>query len=223
VVVKGDVKKFNNITRLIIGGFKKEKRTVSDVIRSGSLVSAAVQTGIPIVCSQAHITLKPTTTRVSEVATFLSHKTLQKLVLPELRAYQTEDILEARLKLKAELQEFRAGILELVWLLHQQHDISGDLRGLGADCEILIETKIAGAVLSLEQAIASHKNKKIRRMLKVAGGALLELGKSIVAPSLPGLLMGGSGGLLKVAESMDTQLPKIQIASFLYKIREKDF
>jgi len=223
VVVKGDVSKFNYLSRLVLGGLKRGPRTVSDVIRDASLISAAIRSKFPIVCEHAHIALAPSITQVSEVANFLSHRTLQKLALPELRAYHVEDILEARLKLKAELQEFRAGILDLVWLLHQRNDVDGDLKRLRIDCEILIDTKIAGAVFSLEQAISNHKSKKIQRILKATGGALLELGKSFIAPNLTGLLMGGSGGLMKVSESIDTQLPKIQVASFVYKVREKQF
>lgn len=223
LVLKADIKNFNHLTWLVMKGLKKGKRTVASVIRDASLISAAAQSAIPIVCEHSHITLAPSVTRVSEVATFLSHRTFHKLALPELRAYHVEDILEARLKLKAELQEFRAGILDLVWLLHQRNDLAGDLRGIRADCDILIETKIAGAVLSLEHAISTHKNKKIQRILKATGGALLEFGKSLIAPTLPGLLMGGSGGLLKLSESIDTQLPQIQVASFLYKVCEKKF
>lgn len=223
IVVKADVKKLNYVSRLVLGGFSKQSRTVSSVIRDASLVSAAITSKLPIVCENAHITLSPTATRVSEVANFLAHRTFHKLALPELRAYHVDDILEARSKLKSELAEFKVGVLELVWLLHQHNDLRGDLRGLGRDCDVLIETKISAAVLSLEQAIAKHESKAIRRMLKATGTALMELGKSLITPSIAGALAGGSSALLKLSESMEAQGPNIQIASFVYKAREKKF
>ena len=53
--------------------------------------------------------------------------------LPDLRAYRAEDILEARLKLKGELAGFKAGIRDLVWLLYERNDLSGNLMGIGHD------------------------------------------------------------------------------------------
>lgn len=223
LVVNADVKSLNHVSRLVLAGFSNGPRTVSTVLRDATLISAAIKSELPIVCEKAHISLNPSATRVSVVANFLAHRTLQKLALPELRAYHAEDILEARLKLKDELGEFKAGILELVWLLHQRNDISGDLRGIGFDCELLIETKISASISSLEHAIAKHESRVIRRILKTTGGALLELGKSLLTPSMAGALLGGSGALMKVSEGMEAQAPAIQIASFVYKAREKKF
>lgn len=223
LVASIDVDKLNHVSRLVLPGFANEPRTLSSVLRDAVLISAAIKSELPIVCEKAHISLTPSATRVSEISNFLAHRTLQKLALPELRAYHAEDILEARLKLKSELDEFKAGILELVWLLHQRKDISGDLRGLGLDCDLLIETKISAALYSLENAIARHESRVIRRILRATGGALLELGKSLLAPSMASALVGGSGALMKVSESLDAQAPTIQIASFIYKAREKNF
>ena len=223
VVAKVDENNLSFASRLILAGFTNGPRTVSSLIRDASLISAAIQSELPIVCEKAHFSLAPTATRVSEVANFLAHRTFQKLALPELRAYHAEDILEARLKLKGELTEFKAGILELVWLLHQRNDLSGDLKGIGRDCDVLIETKIAAAVSSLEQAITKHESRAIRRILRATGGVLMELGKSLISPSITSALVGGSGALMKLSESMETQAPSIQIASFVYKARERKF
>lgn len=223
LIVKTDVKNLNQVSRLILAGFSNGPRTVSSVMRDASLISAAITSKLPIVCEKSHISLAPTATRVSEVANFLAHRTFKKLALPELRAYHAEDILEARLKLKGELAEFKAGILELVWLLHQRSDLAGDLRGIGHDCDVLIETKITAAISLLEQAIAKHESRAIRRILKATGGGLLELGKSLITPSISGALVGGSGALMKLSESMEAQAPSIQIASFVYKAREMKF
>jgi hypothetical protein len=218
-----DNSKLNPFSRLVLQGIGQKIRTVNSVLRELRLLSAAAEAALPIVCESIHIGLSPTSSKVSEVASFLAHRTLQRLALPELHAYYPEDILEARLKLKNELQEFRSGILELVWLLHQTSDIRGNLEGLGRQCDILIETKIVSAVSQLERAIISHESKKIRRILKTTGGALLDLGRSLLTPSLAGALLGGSGALLKISEALEVRPPTLQIASFVYKVRDKKF
>lgn len=223
LVIKTDINNLNHISRLVLAGISKEPRTVSSVIRDASLISAAITSELPIVCEKSQITLKPTPTRVSEVANFLAHRTFQKLALPELRAYHAEDILEARLKLKSELAEFKAGIRDLVWLLYERNDLSGNLVGIGHDCDVLIETKITAAILSLEQAMAKHENRAIRRILRGAGTALVEFGRSLIVPSIPGALIGGSSALMKLSESMEAQAPNIQIASFVYRARSRKF
>ncbi len=223
VVPKVSSKELNDLSRMVLKGVKKGERTVSDLIRDISLIGAAAVSRVPIVCEAVPISLTPSSRYVSEVAMFLAHKTLQRLVLPELCAYHTEDILEARLKLKGELQVFKAAILELVWLLHQRTELSNNFTHLSGECDILIDTKITSAVLLLEKAISDHKNKRIRRILRTTGGALLELGKSLLAPTLAGVLMGGSGALLKLSEGLESQEPSIQIASFIYKVRQKLF
>lgn len=221
--LKVNAAKLNDFTRTLLRGFNAESRTVSSLRRDVSLLSVAAQVGLPIACTSAQIALSPSSTRVSEIASFLERRTFERLALPELRAYHVDDILEARLKLRGELQEFRAGIRELVWLLHQRVDISGDLRGLAKECDILIDTKIWAAVSTLEKAIATHQSKKIRRILKTTAGALLEVGKSLLSPTVAGPLLGGSAALLKVAEGLEVSPPTLQIASLVYKVREKDF
>ncbi len=223
VVLKINDKELNDFSKMVLRGTKKGHRTVSDLIRDLSLLGAAARSCTPIVCEAAHIALTPSNTYVSEVATFLAHKTLRRLALPKLRAYHAEDILEARLKLKDELQEFKAAILELVWLLHHRTELSGNLSSLSRECDILIDTKITSAVLLLEKAISMHENKKIQRILRATGGAILEIGKSLLTPSLAAALMGGSGALLQLSDGMKDQPPNIQIASFIYKVREKKF
>ncbi|MGE8492002.1 hypothetical protein [Comamonas sp.] len=223
IFVKTDNSRLNDLSKLVLGGFADGKRTVSALLRDASVISTASKAGIPIVCKKAHIAVAPTSSRVSEVAMFLAHRAFQRLALPELEAYDPEDILEARLKLNSELQEFRAGILELVWLLHQKADIGAGQLGLGRECDILIDTKIAPAVGQFERAMAAHDSKKIRRILKTTGGALLELGKSLLSPTWSGALVAGSGAILKVAEGLETKQPSIQIASFMYKVSSRRY
>lgn len=220
---KIDHEKLDNFTKLILRGTKGIDRTVSDVIRELSLLSVALKFRYPIVLENAHISLAPSKTRVSEVANFLAHRMLHKVSLPALCAYHAEDILEARLKLKDELQIYRAAILDLVWLLHEMKGLEGDLQKISQHCDVLIETKITSALLLLESSIKSHQNKGVRRMLRTTGTALFELGKTLITPSITSAIVGISGALLKTSEGIDVQSPSNQIATFLYKVREKDF
>lgn len=214
---------FDDLTRTFVRGFNAERRTASSLIRDLHLLSVAVGARLPIACTSTQITLSPSSTRVSEVAAFLERRIFERLALPELRAYHVDDILEARLKLCGELQEFRAGVRELVWLLHQRMDISGDVRGLAKECDVLIDTKIWAAVSTLERSIATHQSKRIRRILKTTAGALLEVGRTLLAPTIGGSLLGGSAALLKIADGLEASPPTLQIASLIYKVREKDF
>lgn len=221
LLVNVDESKLNDLSRKFIHGFGAETRTVDMFIRDISLLSASLKANIPIASEQAPIDLNLTSSRVHEVATLLSHRTLQKLALPALEAYDPEDILEARLKLKNELQEFRAGILELVWLIHQKVDISTNLNELSRHCDILIDTKIAPAVGQLERAMSAHGSNKVRRILRVSGGVLLEFGKALLTPTLPSTILAGSSALLKVSEELESKQPKIQVASFIYKVKSR--
>ena len=107
--------------------------------------------------------------------------------------------------------------------MHQQIDLNANLKALPRECDILIETKITSALLLLENAIKSHQSKGIRRILKTTGGALLEIGKSLISPSIANVLLGSSGAMLKTSELIDTQVPSNHIASFVYKLREKSY
>lgn len=223
ILLDSDPSKFNDFTRLLVGGIGEGHRTASRLIRDATILSASVQASLPIVCKKAQISAASSRSRVSEVSAFLAQRTFQRLALPELQAYHPDDILEARVKLKDELLEFREGILELVWLLHQKTDLGGNLQGLGHQCDVLIDTKISASVSQLERAISAHESKIIRRILKVTGGALLELGKSLLSPSVAESLLGVGNAALKVYEGLENTPPTVQIASFVYKVRNKRF
>jgi len=172
------------LTQWFLGGFSSDGPTVPAVIRDMSIAAASLSSGLPIEFEKELVSLSASPSRVPEVAGFLAQRTFERLVFSELEAYHVEDILEARLKLGSELQAFRAGIRELVWLLHQRMDITAELEGLEKECDILIETKILAALSNLERAIAAHESKTVRRILKVIGGAVLEIGKSLVSPTI---------------------------------------
>jgi hypothetical protein len=219
ISIKMDPQQLNGLSCLLLQGVAQGNRTVSSMLRDVSMLSAAWSESLPVVYKAGHVTPKPSSSRVSEVATFLAHRTLQRLALPELQAYEPDDILETRVRLKSELLQFRAGMLELVWLLHQKQDIGGDLRGMARNCDVLIDSKIVPAISQLERAIKSHENKRVSRILKLAGGAALDVGKSLLTGGLSSAIMGSSGALLKVAEGLEAREPSAQVASFIYNLR----
>lgn len=212
-----------DLTDLLLNGISGGSRTVNAMLRDVNILSVSFGSRIPILSKGGCIVPVRSKTFVSEAANHLANVAVRALVLPELEAYRAEDILEARLKLAADLQAFRAGILDLVWVLYERSGLIDDLAKFHRDCEVLVSTKLVAALSSLEAAIQSHQNKGIRRILKTTGGVFMELGKASLGGGFPGFLLGVSGAALKVSEHMEASSPTVPIASYLYKIREKNF
>ncbi len=221
--VELDESEFNDVSRIFVGGITKGRGTVSDRYRDIVLIGASAGSRLPIARTQEQLSPIPTKTKVKEAANYLAQQTLQMLALPEIEAYHVDDILEARLKLSTDLEEFKAGMLELVWLLYERNGLSGDASAFERDCSVLIDTKIKAAVLSLELAISSHENRAIRRILRATGGVLLELGRTFLGVGTQPVLLGASAALLNLADSMGQPSPSVPIASFLYRVRSKKF
>lgn len=218
-----DEDKLSPLSKMILNGTTSGQRTVSGFVRDLNIFSTAYTSNMPIISTEKHFTMHKSDTNVSAVANYIAHKTLEKLALPQLKAYHAEDILEARVKLKSEFIEFKAAILDLVWLLHQKIDLDENLNKLPKECSILIDTKIKSSMMLLESAISTHKSSTIRRLFQSSGNVILELGKSLVSPSISSALLGGSTAMLKATEAMGMQQPSNHIASYIYKVREKAY
>lgn len=223
LLLKVKPEEINALSRFLLQGTKSGTRTVSDLLRDASMLAAAFKFNIPVLTDSSHIFIKGKGSNVQPVSNFLAHKTLEKLALPELRAYHAEDILEARLKLKSEFTSFKAAILDLVWLLHQQVDLNANLETLPKECDHLIETKITSALLQLENSIKNHQSSRVRRILRSTGSVMIELGKSLITPDISSALIGGSTTLLKATDALQNSQPSNHIASFIYKIKDKKF
>ncbi|WP_150141540.1 hypothetical protein [Candidatus Enterovibrio escicola] len=215
--------KLSPLSRLILKGVGSDKKVVSSFLRDVILFSVAHSAKLPVVLDGTQHSTNPNKDTVGFAAGYLSHKALEKLALPQLRAYHVEDILEARIKLKNEFFEFKAAILDLVWLLHQQANLYEDIDSLPKHCEILIDTKVKSALMLLESAIGAHQNKSIRRILQPTGNVILELGKSLISPDISASILGGSAAILKATESIGGNEPTNHIASYIYKLRERKF
>ena len=224
LLLKPTKEKVNYFTELLFQFLKHQKSAnVSTLIRDLNLLSVAYTYNIPIITDKSFYNTKSTSNNVSLISGILMHQTLNKLALPRFNAYSADDILLARIKLKDELQNFKAAILALVWILHQKVDISSDINLVIREINILIDTKIKSALISLETKIKNHEASRIKRIIKGSANVILELGKAIISPLPANRIMGVGGSLIKAAESFNSTFPENQLASFIYKVREKKF
>jgi hypothetical protein len=224
LLLKPSKEKVNYFTELLFQFLKYQKGVkVSTLIRDLNLLSVAYTYNIPIITDKSFYNANSSSNNVSLISEILMHQTLNKLALPRFNAYSADDILLARIKLKDELQNFKAAILDLVWILHQKVDISSDINLVIREINILIDTKIKSALISLEAKIKNHEASRINRIIKGSANVILELGKAIISPLPANKIMGVGGSLIKAAESFNSTFPENQLASFVYKVRERKF
>ena len=152
----------------------------------------------------------------------LAESAISQLALPDIRIVYVEDLLEARVELKDELLEFRAGILKLTWLLHQHVQNKNDLEQIRQEANTLTNTVIKGSLLSLENRMRQHKKKTIRRMLFGTGRVFVEATKLFLGAGAAEKMISGGKSLLQLATEVDgTKLPEDQVATYLYKLKGK--
>jgi hypothetical protein len=161
-------------------------------------------------------------TLAEQLSEVLATTAIAQLALPEIRPSHVDDLLEARTALRDELLEFRAGILNLTWLLHQQIKGENDLTEIRQEADMLVSTKIKAAMLSLEHRMRQHENKRIRRMLFGTGRVLVDAAKLL----LPGgwqekLITGGKALLQTATEINSSNPPEDQVATYLYKLKRQ--
>lgn len=157
-----------------------------------------------------------------ELSGILAQCAICQLALPDVKAIHVEDLLEARTELRDELLEFRAGILKLTWLLHQQVQNKNDLEQIRQEANTLTDTIIKGSLLSLENRMRQHKKKTIRRMLFGTGRVLVEATKLFLPSGTAEKMISGGKSFLQLATEIDgTKLPEDQVATYLYKLKGK--
>lgn len=145
-----------------------------------------------------------------------------ELSLPGINAGEVDDLLSARIALKDELIEFRAGIRSLTELLHQQVKGKHDFQEIREEAEVLVNTKIRGALMSLENRMRRHKDKRIRRILVRGGRVLGEAAKLFLPGGWSEKLVAGGKSLVQLATEIDNaKPPEDQVATYLYKVRSK--
>ena len=156
------------------------------------------------------------------LADTLAASAICQLALPDVRAVHAEDIIEARTVLRDELLEFRAGILDLTWLLHQQVTDEDDLTEIRHEADMLVNTKVKASLLSLENRMRQHEKKRIRRLLFGAGRVLVDAAKLFLPGGISEKFIAGGKTLLQVATEIDGNKPPTdQVATYLYKLRRR--
>jgi hypothetical protein len=165
--------------------------------------------------------LPQSTAQPADVLTeLLAQAAIAQLVLPNITVIAADDLLDVRTKLRDELLSFQEGILNLSWLLHEQVRNSGDLKMLRREADMLVNTKIKAAVLSLEHRMQQHENKRIRRMLFGTGRVLVDAAKMFLPGGIQEKLVAGGKALLQTATEIDSaKPPEDQVATYLYKLK----
>jgi hypothetical protein len=161
-------------------------------------------------------------TRTRTLSDVLARTAISQLALPAIQFADVDDLMEARTALRDELLEFRVGILDLTHLLHQQVKGENDLTQIRYEANVLVDTKIKAAVLSLEHRMQQHKNKRIHRMLFKAGRILVDFGKLFLPGGIQEKLLAGGKAALQTATELDSSKPTgDQVATYLYKLKRQ--
>jgi len=161
-------------------------------------------------------------TPAEHLSEILATTAISQLALPEVHPAHVDDLLEARTVLRDELLEFRAGILNLTWLLHQQIKGKNDLTEIRQEADMLVSTKIKAAVMSLEHRMRQHENKRIQRMLFGTGRVLVDATKMVLPGGWQEKLVAGGKSLLQAATEVDSaKPPEDQVATYLYRLKRQ--
>ena len=161
-----------------------------------------------------YISLREDMAKAEILLQVLAKCTICQLALPDVRAFHVEDILEARTELKDQLVEFRNGMRDLTWYLYLPAKNRNEIDEIRQDANVLVNTKIAAALMALERRIRQHKKKRIRRMLFSTSRVLIDAGMfSCVS-------LGKT--LLRIAGEIDNvKPPEDQVATYLYRLKER--
>lgn len=194
--------------------------TVSDLMRFISAYTLSMEYNIPIIRDEVNNSQY----RAQSLADLFATKILCKLAVPKLNATSPENIIKIRGELKDELIEFRAGVLDMTYLLYQSiRSTPNDVRDINREIEMLIDTKVKSAVMSLEYKIKSNRKKCFSNIVIEGGkflisGALLKLGLGNTVSTL-----NNSAALLQSFSDMRdiTNKPEDRIASYIVSLRDR--
>lgn len=197
--------------------------TVGQLIRALNAYSVAKRYDIPLVGDFGfhQATTSSAKSEIHSMANILAHSAITHLALPDIVAFEPEDILFVRDRFKNELAEFRIGILELSWLLRQGVKNKEDLAEVKYEAEIIVNSKIQAALLSLERKIKSHEKAKVKRILTTSGKILINCVKLFLPTGVSDMILSGSKGIFELAMNLDaSKSPNDQVASFIYQLRK---
>ncbi len=210
----------NEMTKAVVNKFSLGNYKVADLKRFVNVCSLSLEYNIPVIRDDIGEALCDT----KSIADLLAIKILCKLALPRMSATNPEDIIKIRRELKDELIEFRAGILDITYLLYQSiKNTPKNALDINREIDILIDTKVKAAIMSLEHKIYSNKKNKFSNLILHGGkflisGALLALGLGDKVSTL-----SNSSSLLQSISDMKSIIdkPEDKIASYIVSIYDR--
>jgi hypothetical protein len=184
---------------------------------------ASQDSGLPLILDGTPRTRRlGSCSSAEQLSDVLGTTAISQLALPRIGTTHVDDLLEARDRLKDELLEFRAGVLSLTWLLYQQVKNKNDLNEVRQEADVLVNTTIKAAVMSLETRMRQHENKRIRRMLLATGRVLVEAAKMFLPSTWQERLIAGGKTLVQTATEIDSvKPPEHQVAAYLCKLKRQ--
>jgi len=221
----GLVKRFSQFVDQNLKGTKVEQDTALEALDlCGAMMSCLTSEAYlyPLVTSDINLQDHPNTQPIETLSDILARSAICQFALPDVRAVHVEDLLEVRNELKDQLLEFRVGILKLTWLLHQQIKNKNDLKQIRQEADALTDTVIKGSLVSLENRMRQHKNKRIKRMLFGTGKVLVEAAKLFLPGGVTEKMIATGKSFLQMATELDSvKPPEDQVAAYLYKLKGK--
>lgn len=209
----------NNISAALVENLKSNRLKVSDLRRLINVYSLSNEYHIPVATTKKYSDNKLMNSE--GLSNLLAIKVLCDLGLPQLNASNSDDIIDIRNELKNELIEFKAGILDLTYLLYQNIKI-GPENEINREIDVLINTKVKSSILSLENKISSNKKKSFSNI--VLDGSKIILSGALMALGFGNTVCNLNNGL-KVLQSLSgftssNNMMEDRIASYIIQLKK---
>lgn len=207
----------NEITKAMLEKISTGKCTAGELARIINVYTLSMEYNIPIIKKN----VRKVECSAQSLSDLLAIKTLCKLALPQINSTNVEDIIKVRKELQDELLEFRAGILDITYLLYQSmKSTPKEIIDINQEMNMLIDTKIQSAIISLEHKLVSNKKKRFPNIILHGGkfiisGALLALGLGDTVSTL-----NNSHSFLQSISDMESLVdkPEDKIASYIVSL-----
>lgn len=213
----------NRISRALVERCFDSKLKVSDLVRFLNVYILSTEYNIPIATNHnKHIEIK--LMEPNNLSNSLALNTLCNLALPQLGATNPEDIIRIRKDLKDELIEFKAGILDITYLLYQNiKTTSKTALDIKNEMNMLINTKVKSSIMTLEHKIYTNKKKSFSNIVLngtkfMLSGAMMTLGLG----NKVNTLNNGLDVLQSLSDlSASYDKPEDRIASYIVQVNKR--
>lgn len=152
------------------------------------------------------------------IADKLAIQSLCNISLPRLSMTKLDDVIYLRKMLKDELSEFRAGVLQLTYLLCKSVDITNK-KDIQYEIDLLVNTKIKAAVIDVENRIKQSNKSIIYKAIVKGSQFLLHAGLvSKGMSSAKNVVDKGSDFLSTFSNDPVSKSPEEKMAGYLLSI-----